>query len=57
MTVSNRVHATYRASLPPDGTAFAHLVDDGGYPRAVSGSCAAGGPVPPVMSTCPGRER
>lgn len=25
----------YGASLSPDGTAFAHLVDDGGYPRAV----------------------
>src|ERR1700747_3170759 len=22
-------------SLPPDATAFAHIVDDGGYPRAV----------------------
>lgn len=29
------VRATYGASLSPDGTAFAHLVDDGGYPRAV----------------------
>ncbi|NOQ99651.1 S9 family peptidase [Mycolicibacterium fortuitum] len=25
----------YGASLSPDATAFAHLVDDGGYPRAV----------------------
>ncbi|WP_167099855.1 S9 family peptidase [Mycobacterium sp. DL592] len=29
------VRATYGASVSPDGTAFAHLVDDGGYPRAV----------------------
>lgn len=29
------VRATYGASLSPDGTAFAHIVDDGGYPRAV----------------------
>ncbi|BBZ76817.1 peptidase S9 [Mycolicibacterium anyangense] len=29
------VRATYGASLSPDATAFAHLVDDGGYPRAV----------------------
>lgn len=28
-------HATYGASLSPDATAFAHIVDDGGYPRAV----------------------
>ncbi|NMN98322.1 alpha/beta fold hydrolase [Antrihabitans stalactiti] len=27
--------ATYGASLSPDATAFAHIVDDGGYPRAV----------------------
>ncbi|BBY90320.1 alpha/beta hydrolase family protein [Mycolicibacterium tokaiense] len=30
-----RVRAIYGASLSPDGTAFAHIVDDGGYPRAV----------------------
>lgn len=29
------VRAIYGASLSPDATAFAHLVDDGGYPRAV----------------------
>ena len=29
------VRALYGASLSPDATAFAHLVDDGGYPRAV----------------------
>lgn len=29
------VRATYGASMSPDATAFAHLVDDGGYPRAV----------------------
>lgn len=30
-----KVRAIYGASLSPDATAFAHLVDDGGYPRAV----------------------
>src|SRR3984885_9439099 len=30
-----QVRALYGASLSPDGTAFAHLIDDGGYPRAV----------------------
>ncbi|WP_102142358.1 alpha/beta hydrolase family protein [Mycobacterium hubeiense] len=29
------VRTNYGASLSPDATAFAHLVDDGGYPRAV----------------------
>lgn len=29
------VRANYGASLSPDATAFAHLVDDGDYPRAV----------------------
>jgi dipeptidyl aminopeptidase/acylaminoacyl peptidase len=29
------VRALYGASLSPDATAFAHLIDDGGYPRAV----------------------
>jgi acetyl esterase/lipase len=29
------VRALYGASLSPDATAFAHIVDDGGYPRAV----------------------
>ena len=29
------VRASYGASLSPDATAFAHIVDDGGYPRAV----------------------
>ncbi len=29
------MHANYGASLSPDATAFAHIVDDGGYPRAV----------------------
>jgi len=33
--VAEQVRATYGASLSPDGTAFAHLVDDGGFPRAV----------------------
>lgn len=31
----HQVRALYGASLSPDATAFAHLVDDGGYPRAV----------------------
>ncbi len=30
-----QVRAIYGASLSPDATAFAHLLDDGGYPRAV----------------------
>ena len=29
------VRATYGASLSPDATAFAYLIDDGGYPHAV----------------------
>jgi len=29
------VRTNYGASLSPDATAFAHLIDDGGYPRAV----------------------
>jgi len=33
--VGQQVRANYGASLSPDATAFAHLVDDGGYPRAV----------------------
>src|SRR6202041_583971 len=33
--VGQRVRANYGASLSPDATAFAHIVDDGGYPRAV----------------------
>jgi alpha-beta hydrolase superfamily lysophospholipase len=33
--VGPRVRAIYGASLSPDATAFAHIVDDGGYPRAV----------------------
>lgn len=32
---TQHVHATYGASMSPDATAFAYLVDDGGYPRAV----------------------
>ena len=30
-----QVRANYGASLSPDATAFTHIVDDGGYPRAV----------------------
>ncbi|WP_301146183.1 alpha/beta hydrolase family protein [Mycobacterium simiae] len=30
-----QVREIYGASLSPDATAFAHIVDDGGYPRAV----------------------
>src|SRR5690349_11924677 len=33
--VRRPVRANYGASLSPDATAFAHLVDDGGFPRAV----------------------
>jgi alpha-beta hydrolase superfamily lysophospholipase len=33
--VGQQVRANYGASLSPDATAFAHIVDDGGYPRAV----------------------
>ncbi|MCW2515769.1 MAG: peptidase prolyl oligopeptidase active site domain protein [Mycobacterium sp.] len=33
--MDRQVRATYGASVSPDATAFAHLVDDGGYPRAV----------------------
>ncbi|OBK70217.1 peptidase S9 [Mycobacterium sp. 1274761.0] len=33
--MSQMVRTNYGASLSPDATAFAHLVDDGGYPRAV----------------------
>lgn len=35
MGVDRHVRVNYGASLSPDATAFAHLVDDGGYPRAV----------------------
>ena len=30
-----QVRRVYGASMSPDATAFAHLVDDGGFPRAV----------------------
>jgi dienelactone hydrolase len=33
--MGHQVRANYGASLSPDATAFAHIVDDGGYPRAV----------------------
>ncbi|WP_264066120.1 alpha/beta hydrolase family protein [Mycolicibacterium komossense] len=33
--MGEQVRAIYGASLSPDATAFAHIVDDGGYPRAV----------------------
>ncbi|MGZ4583063.1 MAG: alpha/beta hydrolase family protein [Mycobacterium sp.] len=33
--MAQRVRTLYGASVSPDATAFAHLVDDGGYPRAV----------------------
>ncbi len=33
--MGQQVRALYGASLSPEATAFAHLVDDGGYPRAV----------------------
>src|SRR5918994_802553 len=35
MLMTGTVRTNYGASLSPDATAFAHLVDDGGYPRAV----------------------
>ncbi|WP_336524201.1 alpha/beta hydrolase family protein [Mycolicibacterium fortuitum] len=35
VAADRRVRVNYGASLSPDATAFAHLVDDGGYPRAV----------------------
>ena len=35
MAMTQTVRTNYGASLSPDATAFAHLVDDGGYPRAV----------------------
>jgi dipeptidyl aminopeptidase/acylaminoacyl peptidase len=33
--VGKQVRRVYGASMSPDATAFAHIVDDGGYPRAV----------------------
>ena len=33
--MGEQVRRVYGASMSPDATAFAHLVDDGGYPRAV----------------------
>ena len=33
--MGQQVRALYGASMSPDATAFAHLIDDGGYPRAV----------------------
>jgi dipeptidyl aminopeptidase/acylaminoacyl peptidase len=33
--MGRQLRALYGASLSPDATAFAHLVDDGGYPHAV----------------------
>lgn len=33
--MTRTVRTNYGASLSPDATAFAHLVDEGGYPRAV----------------------
>ena len=33
--MGRQVRALYGASLSPDATAFAHIIDDGGYPRAV----------------------
>jgi dipeptidyl aminopeptidase/acylaminoacyl peptidase len=35
MSMTGTVRTNYGASLSPDATAFAHLVDDSGYPRAV----------------------
>ena len=33
--MAEQVRRVYGASMSPDATAFAHIVDDGGYPRAV----------------------
>jgi dipeptidyl aminopeptidase/acylaminoacyl peptidase len=33
--MGEQVRRVYGASMSPDATAFAHIVDDGGYPRAV----------------------
>jgi acetyl esterase/lipase len=33
--MGQQLRANYGASLSPDATAFAHIVDEGGYPRAV----------------------
>ncbi len=33
--MGHQVRELYGASLSPDATAFAHIVEDGGYPRAV----------------------
>jgi len=55
--MGQQVRALYGASLSPDATAFAHLVDDGGYPRACSAFCAAGGPARRGMSSFPSRAR
>jgi pimeloyl-ACP methyl ester carboxylesterase len=35
ISMAQQVRRVYGASMSPDATAFAHLVDDGGYPRAV----------------------
>jgi hypothetical protein len=43
------VRALYGALLSPDATVFAHLIDDGGYPRAVQRLCAGDGRVRQVM--------
>ena len=42
--VAQQVRRIYGASMSPDATAFAHLVDDGGYPRAVQRSFCLCGP-------------
>jgi dipeptidyl aminopeptidase/acylaminoacyl peptidase len=34
-SVGDQIRRVYGASMSPDATAFAHIVDDGGYPRAV----------------------
>src|SRR6187397_1629904 len=35
VAMAQQVRRVYGASMSPDATAFAHIVDDGGYPRAV----------------------
>ena len=59
------MRTNYGASLSPDATAFAHLIDDGGYPRAVQRSFGIGAPggtsrlrgTHRGMSNCPLRAR
>ncbi|BBY22572.1 hypothetical protein MSTO_27770 [Mycobacterium stomatepiae] len=45
--MGQQVREVYGASLSPDATAFAHIVDEGGAIRArCNAFCVAGGPAP-----------